>query len=269
MKQGQPNCILLSRRLSTSASLTVTFRSHRKPIKEIMAKLLLIEDDLMLAKLICQHLKARFHVVDRVMDGENALDYLEAGQFDLVIMDWELPFMSGLDLCLRYRAAGGSAPLLFLTGKTDIEHKSAGFTAGADDYLCKPFNMQELLMRVDSLLRRPTNLKETVLKAGKLEIEPRSGRLALSGKEIRLQPRELALLEFFMRHPDTVFETQTLIERVWETDSDTSEIALRTCISNIRKKIGFRDRTSIIESVHGRGYRFNPESICTPVQASA
>lgn len=222
-----------------------------------MAKILLIEDDLMLAKLICQHLRSQYHVVDMILDGENALDYLLGSDFDLAILDWELPGLDGLELCTRYRAEGGMSPILFLTGKTDIEHKSAGFSAGADDYLCKPFDMQELGLRINSLMRRPSSLQRDVLSSGNLSLEPRSGRVRIEDSEVRLQPKEMALLEFLMRHPDTIFEPANLLARVWETDSETSEIALRTCISNIRKKLGSLDRKSIIESVHGRGYRFS------------
>lgn len=222
-----------------------------------MAKILLIEDDMMLGNVICQHLRARFHAVDRVTDGDTALDYLEGSLFDLVILDWNLPGLSGLDLCSKYREKGGVAPVLFLTGNSDIDHKSLGFNAGADDYLCKPFNMQELMLRVDSLLRRPAALKTGTLVAGAIELDPRSGRVLLGGNQVKLQPRELALLEFFMRHPDTVFDSEALLSRVWETDSDAGDVALRTCVSNLRKKLGGRDRKSIIESVHGKGYRFN------------
>ncbi|MBI1270302.1 response regulator [bacterium] len=225
-----------------------------------MAKILLVEDDLMLLKLVCQNLRARFHVVDAVGNADDARDYLENSEFDLVIMDWCLPGkagLSGVDLCSIYRDRGGQAPVLFLTGQTDIDDKTAGFNAGADDYLCKPFDMKELLLRVDSLLRRPAARKSEVLRAGELSIEARSGRVRFRGSEIILQPREMALLEFLMRHPDTVYEPTDLLAKVWDTDSDASEVALRTCISNIRKKLGLTDRRSIIESVHGRGYRFN------------
>lgn len=222
-----------------------------------MAKILLIEDDLMLAKLICQQLRAQFHVVDLVLDGDSALDYLLCSDFDLAILDWELPGLSGPELCGQYREGGGGAPILFLTGKTDIEHKSQGFNAGADDYLCKPFDMQELILRIDSLMRRPAALKSESLSSGDLRVEPRSGRVRVEENEVRLQPKEMALLEFLMRNPDTIFDPANLLAHVWETDSDSSEIALRTCISNIRKKLGGADRKSVIESVHGRGYRFN------------
>lgn len=229
-----------------------------------MAKILLVEDDLMLLKLVCQHLRSRLHVVDAVGDADEAAAYLDVGDFDLVIMDWCLPGQSGLtgvDLCSNYRQKGGEAPVLFLTGQSDIDDKTAGFNAGADDYLCKPFDIKELLLRVESLLRRPAAMKNDVLRAGSLTVEPRAGRVIFNGEEIMLQPREMALLEFLMRHPDTIYEPADLLARVWETDSDAGEVALRTCVSNIRKKLGISDRKSIIESVHGRGYRFNSPSV--------
>lgn len=222
-----------------------------------MAKVLLVEDDRVLSKLICQHLKAKMFVVDHVTDGERALGYLEEDQFDLVILDWNLPGVDGIDLLKEYREGGGLAPVLFLTGQSDISYKTQGFTSGADDYLCKPFDMQELMLRVDSLLRRPSTRSQDVLITDKLKVEPRSGRVFFEEKEIHLQPKEVALLEFLMRNPNTVFDTTALLNRVWKTDSESTELALRTCISNIRKKLGMAGKNSIIESVYGRGYRLN------------
>lgn len=225
-----------------------------------MAKVLLVEDDRFLGNLICQHLKAKSHVVDHLVNGETARGYPEEDQFDLVILDWCLPGVEGIDLLKEYREGGGRAPVLFLTGQSDISHKTQGFTTGADDYLCKPFDVQELALRVESLLRRPPIASQDVLTVDKLKVEPRSRRVFYDDKEIRLQPKEVALLEFLMRHPDTVFDTETLLSRVWQTDSESTELALRSCISNIRKKLGVTGRNAVIESVYGRGYRLNTSS---------
>jgi DNA-binding response OmpR family regulator len=231
-------------------------------IIKVMAKILLVEDDLMLSKLVCQNLRARFHVVDAVSNAEDAEAYLLGSSFDLVIMDWFLvgadSAPTGVDLCATYRKHGGRAPVLFLTGQSTIEHKTAGFGAGADDYLCKPFDMKELILRIDSLLRRPVvKIHSEMISCGELHLDARAGLVIYKEQEIHLQPREMALLEFLMKHPGTLFEPSDLLERVWETDSDSSELALRTCVSNLRKKLGITGRKELIESVHGRGYRFN------------
>lgn len=222
-----------------------------------MAKIFLVEDDMPLALIITQQLKTRLHVVDHLVDGLEAKSYMENSEFDLAILDWLLPGLDGKSLCDDYRKIGGKAPVLLLTGKSTIDNKTEGFKAGADDYITKPFNVKELILRVDALLRRQYSPAPVVIERGEIQLEPGGPRVRKNGKEIRLQPKEYALLEFLMKNPDTVYSADTLLRKVWETNSESTELALRSCISNLRKKLDIIDRNGMIQSIHGKGYRLS------------
>ncbi len=223
-----------------------------------MAKILVVEDDESLRKVLSEALQTQHHTTDSVADGKSGLAYIKGSHYDLIILDWELPGCSGIDICREYRKNGGNSPVLFLTARGQINEKAQGFEVGADDYLVKPFLVQELLLRVRALLRRPAQVVTDVLRFSDLTLDPETGKVELAGAEIKLQRRELALLEFFMRHPAAVFSAESLLVRVWDTDSDATEIALRSCIAKIRKKLDREGKPSIIESIWGKGYKFNP-----------
>jgi DNA-binding response OmpR family regulator len=143
-----------------------------------------------------------------------------------------------------------------LTGKNAISEKEAGLDSGADDYLTKPFNMKELSARLRALLRRPAGVVENVLKVRDIEMDPARYLVTKAGTEIQLLPKEFSLLEFFMRHPNQVFSSDALIQRVWHSDSDATGDAIRTCLKRLRKKLGDNDeKEPIIQTVHGVGYR--------------
>ncbi len=217
-----------------------------------MAKILLIEDDEQLSDIVRTALLFEHHTVDAVVNGAEGYGFLCMNPYDLVVLDWGLPEMNGIDICRGYRAKGGIAPILMLTGKGNISEKESGFDAGADDYLTKPFHMKELLARVRALLRRPASLVETVLKAGNLSLDPKKHRAFLNGESLSLVPKEFSLLEFFMRHPGQVFTPESLLEHVWPTDSDSTSLAVRTTMKRLRKKIDPDGK--LLKTEHGIGY---------------
>jgi DNA-binding response OmpR family regulator len=142
-----------------------------------------------------------------------------------------------------------------LTGNRTIEEKEAGLNLGADDYLTKPFHMKELSARIKSVLRRSTNSLENVLKVADLVVDPEKHKVLKDGKEIHLVPTEFALLEFLMRHPGDVFSGETLLQRVWHSDSEATIEAVRTCIRRIRRKLDASEEDSVIETIARVGYR--------------
>jgi len=220
-----------------------------------MAKVLLVEDDRDLTHTIRTWLESESHMVEIVHDGEQGLERLRISNYDVVILDWSLPGISGLQILKTFRAERGSTPILMLTGKSGIEDKTTGLDGGADDYLTKPFNMKELCSRVRALLRRAQPHPSNVLQVGDLVCDPTMHRVTKGGIEVKLGPRDFALLEFLMRHAGSVFSGEALIERVWHSESDATVEAIKACIKRLRQKLDQDNEDSMIENIPRVGYR--------------
>jgi two-component system OmpR family response regulator len=221
-----------------------------------MAKILLIEDDREITIVIRGWLQSQSHTVEVVHDGREGMDRLRTCQYDVILLDWELPNQSGIDILNTYRNEGGTTPILMMTGKRSVDEKEAGLDGGADDYLTKPFHMKELSARIRSLLRRASpHVQSNVLTVGDLVLDPAKHKLRKNGVEIVLLPKEFALLEFLMRHPDDVFSGEVLLQRVWHSESEATVEAIRTCIKRLRQKIDGDSEGSIIETLSRIGYR--------------
>ncbi len=223
----------------------------------LMAKILVVEDDVDFALTVEHALTTANHTVEMAHDGDSAMEYLRQGQYDIIILDWQLPDIEGIEILTKFRARGGSTPVLMLTGKSQIRDKEVGLDGGADDYLTKPFDSRELAARIRALLRRQTVAPSSSLSMHDLVLDPNKHRLTKGGKEVHLQPRDFALLEFLMRHPDEIFSSEALLTRVWHQDSDASSAGLRAAIVRIRKAIDTDgdDSKSLIENVARVGYR--------------
>lgn len=222
-----------------------------------MAKILLLEDEKALADVVMDWLKSQDYLVDWVNMCQEAQTRLRLYQYDLVILDVNLPDGNGVEVCKQYRSEGGATPILMLTGRRTVGEKAAGLDAGADDYLTKPFHMEELAARVRALLRRPVAVVANVLKVQDLELNPTTHRVTKGGVELQLMPKEFTLLEFLMKHQGQVFSADTLIERLWPTDSDASPDAIRIYITRLRNKIDVKDQQSMISTMRGVGYRLD------------
>lgn len=219
-----------------------------------MAKILLVEDDDGIASTICQWLQGDRHGVEWINNGKEGLSRLKYYEFELAILDWQLPDLTGPEICRQYRNSGGKCPVLLLTSRTDSDDKVIGLDSGADDYLTKPVDLKELSARVRALLRRPASLAPTSVKAGSLELDPASGKLLKAGVEITLLPKEFALLNFFMRHPNQVFSPDRLISLVWPSTTEVSKDTIKVHIKRLRDKIDDAGQPSFIRSIHGMGY---------------
>jgi DNA-binding response OmpR family regulator len=222
-----------------------------------VAKILLVEDDGDLAKTIADFLGREKHTVEIVHDGLDGAEMLKFNNFDVLVLDWDLPGISGVEILARYRAAGGKAPTIMLTGRQKMDEKEEGLDSGADDYLTKPFSLRELSARIRALLRRPTELVGNVLKVQDITLDPEKHRVTKGDVEIKLTPKDFALLEFFMRHPDELFAVETIVSRVWLQDEEASPDALRVAIRRLRKAFGETGESgdSVIENVARVGYR--------------
>jgi DNA-binding response OmpR family regulator len=219
-----------------------------------VAKILVVEDDLSLCNAIGDYLTLDHHTAEFVNDGHEAMQRLKVYGYDLIILDWELPKASGVEILSDFRGRGGTTLVLMLTGRDSVGDKETGLDAGADDYLTKPFHVKELQARVRALLRRPQTMTGTVLKVGYLSLDTTNYIVKRGEEEIRLLPKEFTLLEFMMRHPGRVFAAEALLNRVWSNESDATPGALTTCLGRLRKKIDLEGKPSLIRTVHGVGY---------------
>ncbi len=220
-----------------------------------MAKILVVEDDDELLAAVRSCLDSQGYSIEAVQDGEAAKEKLRYYRYDVVIMDWNLPGANGVAVLKDFRNRGGTTPVLLLTGRTEIDDKEVGLDSGADDYLTKPFQPRELLARVRSLLRRPLEYSGTVLRVGNINIELDKQRVLRNDEEVSLLPLEYKLLEFLMRHEGKPFSAEALLERVWDSSSDSGIDAVRTCVKTLRRRIADPDGSSILHTVYGIGYK--------------
>jgi DNA-binding response OmpR family regulator len=220
-----------------------------------MAKILLIEDDLVTAQMVRDWLENERYTVEEAHNGEEALDFIKTYEYDVLIVDWMLPQSSGVEVIKNYRLSGGRAPVLLLTGKRSVMEKEFGLDSGADDYLTKPFDMRELSARIRALLRRSPQVRSAVLRCGNIALDTATCTVSRDGTDIKLLPTEYSLLEFFMRNQGVVFNSASLLEHVWKSDSEATDVAVRTYITRLRKKIDTDGKPSLITTVHGLGYK--------------
>ena len=219
-------------------------------------RLLIVEDDRSLADALRRGLTQEGHVVDVSHDGAEGLHLAETGVHDAVILDVMLPGMDGLTVSRRLREDGCHLPVLMLTARDALPDRINGFNAGADDYLTKPFAFQELLVRLRAITRRGNApIEEERLVVGDLVMDTRSREVARGGKVIDLPPREYALLEFLMRHPNQALSRTVILDRVWEYGFDSFANVVDAAILRLRKAVDDGYDTQLIQTVRGVGYR--------------
>jgi DNA-binding response OmpR family regulator len=220
-----------------------------------MAKLLIIEDDYQLVDVAQAFLESEHFTVEATGSGVEGYQLLVCSDFDLAIIDWNLPGLSGPEICSKYRSEKGTTPIIMLTARRSMAEKEVGFDAGADDYLTKPFEMKELLLRINAILRRSGKSIDDLLKVLDIVLDPRKFFVSRAGVEIKLLPREFALLEFFMRRPGQLFHPTEILRHVWKSDADVTEDALKSSLKRLRQKIDRPGENSVIESIPRVGYR--------------
>ena len=225
-----------------------------------MAKILVVEDHLEEASTLAKWLEAKGHAVDVVHSGEDALLLFATYNYELLILDWLLPGVSGLDVCVEYRRKGGKAVVLMLTGRGDVPSKAEGLNSGADDYLSKPYDLRELDARVNALLRRPADTMIEKLQSTGVLLDT-GLRTAVVGNNVSidLSAREYALLEYLLRHQNKIYSARALLDYVWPVESAMSEDTVRSVMRNLLKKLDAGGR-EIIKTVHGLGYMISTDS---------
>lgn len=217
---------------------------------------MVVEDEALLARQLAKALADAGYAVDCAADGEQA-DYLaQTGQYDAVILDLGLPKIDGLTLLRRWRDAGIYTPVLILTARESWHEKVQGIDAGADDYVAKPFRIEEVLARIRALIRRSSGIAQAALRCGALVLDPRAMHVALNGEAVKLTSHEFRVLSYLMHHRGKVISRAELIEHIYAQDYDRDSNTVEVFIARLRRKLG----GDFIETVRGLGYRMNGEA---------
>ena len=222
-------------------------------------RILIVEDEKKLAAYIKKGLEENHFAADVCFDGEDGLFMLKANEYDIVILDVLLPKKNGLDILREARTSGKKMPILLLTAKDAVEDKARGLDLGADDYLVKPFSFIELIARIRALIRRGKVYYQTGLAVADLVLDVATHRFSRDGQPIDLTNKEFALLEFFMRNPNTVLTRTQIAEHVWDYNFDSLTNVIDVFVNRVRNKID-RDRTNkLIHTIKGVGYVMSEE----------
>ncbi len=219
-------------------------------------RLLVVEDEMRLARALGRGLTADGFLVDIALTGPSGLQAARDGDYDAVLLDVMLPGMSGYDVVRALRAEGNPVPVLMLSAKDGAHDQADGLDAGADDYLVKPVSYIVLLAHVRAVLRRHHDTRPPVLTWGDVRLDPAVHEVTLAGEPIEVTPREYALLEFFLRHPDQVVTKVELLDRVWDL-GDRGLNTVEVYVGYLRRKLG----AEVIETVRGVGYRLGGSAI--------
>lgn len=220
-------------------------------------RILIVEDDEKLASSVKKYLEsANGYAVDCLFDGESGMRRIELykNDYDLIILDWMLPGIDGLQILKKMRGLEIAAPVLMLTAKDAVGEKIAGLNSGADDYLVKPFSPEELVARIKALLRRPQQALSPKLAVKDLILEPASRKVFRNGKEIKLTMKEYELLEYLMRNINRVVGREQLFDHLWDFVCNSMSNVVDVHINNLRKKVEKNGQPKIIETVRGVGY---------------
>lgn len=220
-------------------------------------RILIVEDEKKLADSLKKALEAEAYAVDAVNDGQTGYETAAIEPFDLIILDIGLPQMDGLEVCRKLRQEKIAAPILMLTARDAVNDKIIGLDSGADDYLIKPFDFEELLARIRALIRRGQPEPAVRLQVGSLELDSAGRSVKRNGKDINLTAKEYALLEYLMRHPKQILSKTQILEHVWDIATDPFTNVVDVYIGYLRNKIdrGHPQEKPLIHTVKGLGYR--------------
>lgn len=220
-------------------------------------KILIIEDDHKIAQAIKIGLMQEKYAVDLAFDGIEGYDLASSEDYDIIILDRMLPHMEGAKICRDLRSKGIHTPILMLTAKGQIEDKVEGLNAGADDYLVKPFAFEELLARIRALIRRPNKIVNDELRCDDLSLNTQTFEVKRGNRQIRLSSKEFSLLEYLIRHTNTILTKEQIMNHVWDYDSNILPNTVEVYIGYLRNKIDkpFSSKKPLIHTVRGFGYK--------------
>lgn len=222
-------------------------------------RILLAEDEKDLSDALVTVLTHNNYSVDAVYNGQDALDYLDTGNYDGAVLDIMMPKLDGITVLKRVRASGSHIPILLLTAKSEIDDRVEGLDSGADDYLTKPFSMKELLARIRAMTRRQTGTADNILHVSDVSLDRSSCRLSVGEKSIRLANKEYQMLEMLMANSGQIVSTGQFMDRIWGYDSETEQNVVWVYVSYLRKKLASLDAHVQIKAARGLGYSLEAE----------
>ncbi|MEH2325466.1 MAG: response regulator transcription factor [Nostoc sp.] len=219
-------------------------------------KILLVEDEYRIAKALAEVLIDQNYLVDIASDGQVGWEFTKAFPYDLIVLDLMLPKLDGITLCRQLRQEGYSIPILLLTAKDTSTDIVIGLDAGADDYVVKPFDLQELMARIRALLRRGITILPPVFEWEKLRLDPSNYEVTYNEQPVHLTPKEYRILELFLRHSHQVFNRNEILKHLWSFEEPPGEETIKVHIRSLRQKLKFAGANSdFIETIYGLGYR--------------
>ncbi|VEP15340.1 Multi-component transcriptional regulator [Hyella patelloides LEGE 07179] len=227
-------------------------------------RILVVDDDEILVEILRRSLSNQRHIVDIAEDGQLGWEYVQTGEYDLVLLDVNLPNIDGVSLCEKIRLEGYTTPILLMTAKNASQDRIVGLDAGADDYLIKPLDLDELNARVRALSRRGEVLQTTILDVNGLTLNPSSCEVSYQQQLIKLTAKEYSLLELFLRNPARVYSRSQILDKIWTFDDPPLEESVKAHIKGLRRKLKKAGVIDWIENVYGIGYRLNPQVVESP-----
>lgn len=221
-------------------------------------RILIIEDNKVLCQTLRRGLTEIGHVVDVSNDGKSGIYFVENAEYDVIILDIMLPDINGIEVCRKLRDTALSTPILMLTAKRSVNSRVEGLNAGADDYLCKPFDFEELVARILAIHRRETAQKNPVIEAGGISLDTVSRKVTVKNGEVQLTSSEYHVLEYLMSHPDKLLTYEMLENHIWDIEKSSEYNSLNVIVSRLRRKLGYDLKNCPIRNAYGEGYRFTP-----------
>jgi DNA-binding response OmpR family regulator len=220
-------------------------------------KILIVEDQNELRTLVKNFLGDYGYVVDEAEDGEEGYHKINMNSYDCLILDLNLPKLDGMEIAKKVREEGKNVPIIMLTARSEIYDKIEGFDNGADDYITKPFDMKELLARVEAVLRRTQKEQTLVLKFREYEVFPKENLVKTEGEEIQLTNKEMGILEYLLHKKGEIVSAEELLEHVWDSEVDMFSDTVKTHIKTLRKKLD--PKKKYIQTVRGKGYMYKED----------
>lgn len=220
-------------------------------------RILVVDDNLEMLTHLKTRLEERCYAVDALSDGEQALYQTKINDYDVILLDFDLPRKNGFDICKDIRQRGKHTPVIIISATAAVSHKSEGFTIGIDDYITKPFHFEEVYARIQNALRRPPIQNTGIFTIDNLLLDTNRQKVTRGDTSIYLTRKEFSLLEYLMRNSGVVLSRGSIIEHVWDMDIDPFSNTIETHIRNLRRKIEFGPHKKLIFSVPGRGYKID------------